>query len=252
MVVGFCVAGVYAVARLRGTADSYDRKAFRIALTAAAIASLTQVVVGDWSGREVAREQPVKLAAFEGLGTTTRGAPVHIGGWYADGKVSYGIAIPRMLSFLSTHDPNATVPGLEVVPADARPPVNVVRVSFQTMVGIGTILVALALWYLVPVWRRGRPPNSRWFDRAVLAAGPLSVLALVAGWVTTEVGRQPWVVYNHMRTTDAVTGADGIVVGYAAMIVVYLALAGVTVLILRRLARAPRERANRTPAGDAR
>jgi cytochrome d ubiquinol oxidase subunit I len=252
MVVGFCVASVYAVARLRGTADGYDRKAFRIALTAAAIASLTQIVVGDWAGREVARDQPVKLAAFEGLSTSTRGAPIHIGGWYTGGKVDYGIEIPRMLSLLSAHDPDATVPGLEIVPAAARPPVNVVRISFQTMVGIGSALVALALWYLVVLWRRGRPPATRWFDRAVLIAAPLSIVALIAGWVTTEVGRQPWVVYNHLLTEDAVTGADGIVVGYAAMIVVYLALAGVTALILRRLARAPRERPKPAPAGDAR
>lgn len=250
MVVGFCVAGVYAFARLRGTADSYDRKALRIALTAAAVASLAQVVVGDWAAREVARTQPAKLAAFEGLGTTARRAPIHIGGWYSDGEVKYGIAIPRMLSVLSAHDPNATVPGLDTVPAEDRPPVNVVRISFQTMVGIGSLLVALALWYLVVLWRRGRPPSSRWFDRSVLLAAPLSIVALIAGWVTTEVGRQPWVVYGHMRTTDAVTGADGIVVGYAVMIVVYLALGAITALILRRLAQVPRERRT-AAAGDA-
>jgi cytochrome bd ubiquinol oxidase subunit I len=252
MVVGFCVAGVYALARLRGRADSYDRKALRIALTAAALASLVQVVVGDWAAREVANDQPAKLAAFEGLGTTTRGAPIHLGGWYTDGTVKYGLEVPRLLSVLSAHDPNATVPGLDAVAADARPPVNVVRISFQTMVGIGSALVALALWYLLSLWRRGRPPATRWFDRAVLLAGPLSVVALIAGWVTTEVGRQPWVVYGHMRTTEAVTGADGIRVGYATMIVVYVALIGVTALILRRLARAPRERHTTAPPGDAR
>jgi cytochrome d ubiquinol oxidase subunit I len=251
MVVGFCVAGVYAVTRLRGTADSYDRKALRIALTAAALASVVQVVVGDWAAREVAAGQPAKLAAFEGLGTTTRGAPVHVGGWYSDGKVEYGLALPRLLSVLSAHDPNATVTGLDAVAVDARPPVNVVRISFQTMVGIGSLLVALAVWCLVSLWRRGRPPSTPWFDRAVVVAGPLSIVALIAGWVTTEVGRQPWVVYGHLRTADAVTGADGIAVSYGVMIVVYLALAAVTTLILRRLARAPRERRPVARAGDA-
>jgi cytochrome d ubiquinol oxidase subunit I len=252
MVVGFCVAGVYTVARLRGNADAYDRKALRIALTAAAVASLAQVVVGDWAGRDVAKEQPVKLAAFEGLGTTASGAPVHILGWYTDGQVKYGIEIPRLLSLLSAHDPDATVTGLDAVPAADRPPINVVRIAFQTMVGIGSLLLALSLWYLVSLWRRRRPPATRWFDRAVLLAGPLSAVALIAGWVTTEVGRQPWVVYGHLRTADAVTGADGIIVSYAVMIGVYLALAFVTVLILRRLARRPRVKQPTVPAGDAR
>ena len=252
MVVGFCVASVYALARLRGRADSYDRKALRIALAAAAAASLVQVVVGDWAAREVASDQPAKLAAFEGLGTTTRGAPIHLGGWYTGHRVEYGVEIPRLLSVLVRARPERDRAGPRRLPADARPPVNVVRVSFQTMVGIGSLLVALALWYLFALWRRGRPPASRWFDRAVILAAPLSVVALIAGWVTTEVGRQPWVVYGHMRTTEAVTGADGILVGYGVMIVVYVALIGVTALILRRLARAPRERHTTTRAGDAR
>jgi cytochrome d ubiquinol oxidase subunit I len=209
-------------------------------------------VVGDWAARDVVKEQPVKLAAFEGLGTTTSRAPVHILGWYTEGQVKYGIEIPRLLSLLSAHDPNATVTGLDAVPAADRPPINVVRIAFQTMVGIGSLLVALSLWYLVTLWRRRRPPAPGWFDRAVLLAGPLSAVALIAGWVTTEVGRQPWVVYGHLRTADAVTGADGIVVSYAVMIVVYLALAFVTVLILRRLARRPREKQPTVPAGDAR
>jgi cytochrome d ubiquinol oxidase subunit I len=130
--------------------------------------------------------------------------------------------------------------------------VNVVRIAFQTMVGIGTLLVALAAWYLIVLWRRGRPPASRWFDRAVLLAAPLSIVALIAGWVTTEVGRQPWVVYGHLLTADAVTDADGIPVGYATMVVVYAALAAITFVILRRLARTPRERATSSGGGDAR
>ena len=247
IVAGFCVAAVYAWARLHGRADGYDRKALRLALTVAAVASVAQIAVGDWAGREVAEYQPVKLAAFEGLGTTTSGAAIHLGGWYQDGEVRYGIPIPRMLSALAKHDPNATVTGLDAVPPTERPPVNVVRGAFQTMVGIGTLLVLLSLWYLVALWRRRGPPQTRWFDRAVLLAAPLSIVALIAGWVTTEVGRQPWVVYRYLLTEDAVTGADGIPVSYATMIVVYLALAAMTFLILRRLARAPRERAGATP-----
>jgi len=251
IVVGLCVGAVYAWARLRGRADGYDRKALRLAVTVAAVASVAQIVVGDWAGRAVTQYQPVKLAAFEGLGRTTSGAPIHLGGWYMDGEVRYGIPLPRMLSTLAKHDPNATITGLDTVPPDQRPPVNVVRVAFQTMVGIGTLLVLLAAWFLLALWRRGSPPETRWFDRAVLVAAPLSVVALIAGWVTTEVGRQPWVVYRHLLTADAVTGADGIPVSYATMIVVYLALAAITAVILRRLARSPRQRSTTSGSRDA-
>ena len=107
------------------------------------------------------------------------------------------------------------VEGLDAVPEAERPPVNIVRIAFQTMVGIGTFLAVLGVVHVVTLLRRGRMPMSPWFLRAVVVAGPLSVIALIAGWVATEVGRQPWVVYGVMRTNEAVTGADGIPVGYA-------------------------------------
>jgi len=170
---------------------------------------------------------------------------VHLLGWYDGEEVRYGIELPRLLSLLAFHDPNARVEGLADVPADERPPVNVVRVAFQTMVGIGFALAAVSLVYLFVFARRRRLPRSSWFYRAVVAAGPLSVVALIAGWVTTEVGRQPWVVYGHMRTEEAITGAGGIPVGYASLVVVYAGLIGAVTWILRRLARAPVE----IPAG---
>ncbi|MGD9570914.1 MAG: cytochrome ubiquinol oxidase subunit I [Thermoleophilia bacterium] len=241
MVAGFCVAGVYAWAWLRGRRDRYHRVAFIVPFTIAALVSPVQIVVGDWAARQVAETQPVKLAAFEGLSETTAGAPIHIGGWYRDGEVVGGIEIPRLLSLLSEHDLSATVVGLESVPEDERPPVNVVRVSFQTMVAIGTALAGLALLYLATWWRRRRPPRSPWFYRAAVAAGPLAVIALISGWVTTEVGRQPWIVYRVMRVEEAVTGASGIPVGYAAVATVYAALTAIAVWMLRRLAAAPIE-----------
>ena len=131
-----------------------------------------------------------------------------------------------MLSLLAFHNPNATVRGLDAVPAADRPPVNVVRFAFQTMVGIGTLLVALAVAFVYVRVRRRRLPESPWFYRAVVLAGPLSVVALIAGWVTTEVGRQPWVVYRVMRTSQAVTGAGGIPVGYATLAAVYVGACG--------------------------
>src|SRR5207302_2356393 len=139
------------------------------------------------------------------------------------------------------HDPNATVQGLETVPPTDRPPVNVVRLSFQAMVGIGTLLAFLGLVFLHVRFRRGRLPESRWFYRAVVLAGPLSVVALIAGWVTTEVGRQPWIVYGFMRTSEAVTGAHGIPIGYGTLVAVYLGLAGAVAWMLLRVSRAPLE-----------
>src|SRR3954447_20041759 len=241
IVTGFLVAGAYAVGRLRGRWGRYERAALAIPLTIAALAAPVQVLVGDWAAREVAAHQPTKLAALEGLGKTVRGAPEHLGGWYVDGEVKYGLKIPKLLSLLSYHDPNARVRGLDAVPPADRPPVNVVRVAFQTMVGIGTALALLGVFYLFVRWRRGRPPDSPWFYRAVAVAGPLSFVALIAGWVTTEVGRQPWVVYRTMRTSEAVTGAGGIAVGYATLAIVYLGVAAAVVWILRRLAARPVE-----------
>ena len=241
MVTGFLVAGCYAVARLRGDFGRHERIGLVIPLSIAAVASLIQAPVGDWSGRVVAKNQPVKLAAFEGLGHTTKGAPVHILGIYDDGEVRDGIRIPDMLSLLAFHDPNAVVQGLDSVHADERPPVNVVRFAFQTMVGIGGLLFGLSAAFVYVRLRRRRLPDSPWFYRAVAAAGPLAVIALIAGWVTTEVGRQPWVVYHVMRTSRAVTGAGGIPVGYAALAAVYLALAIAVGWVLVRLARAPLE-----------
>ena len=241
MVVGFLLGGAYALAWLRGNRGTYVRRAMMIPLTAAALAAPAQVIVGDWAGRVVADEQPVKLAAFEGLAKTTKGAPEHILGWYSDGHVSGGIEIPKLLSLLAYHDPNATVKGLDTVPKDDQPPVNVVRFAFQGMVGIGTALAALAVWFLVARVRRGEPPASRWFYRSVIAAGPLSLVALICGWVVTEVGRQPWIVYRVMRTEEAVTGASGIPVGYATLVIVYAALIVASVWLLRRIARSPHD-----------
>jgi cytochrome d ubiquinol oxidase subunit I len=239
IVVGFVVAAAYAVGRLRGRWGRYERIALAIPLTIAALASPVQVLVGDWAAREVAGRQPAKLAALEGLPRTERGAPIHILGWYADDEIRYGIAIPKALSFLAFHDFDARVQGLDAVPPDDRPPVNVVRVAFQTMVGIGTLLALLGLVFLWVRWRRGRLPESPWFYRAVALAGPASLVALIAGWVTTEVGRQPWVVYGVMRTEAAVTGASGVPVGYATLALVYAAVALGVAWILRRLARMP-------------
>jgi cytochrome d ubiquinol oxidase subunit I len=239
MVTGFLVAGVYAVGRLRGRWGRYERTALAVPLAAASVAAPMQVLVGDWAARDVATEEPIKLAALEGLAQTTAGAPEHLLGFYTDGQVRYGIEIPRLLSLLAFHSPDAVVRGLDSVPAADQPPINVVRFAFQTMVGIGTLLALLAVVFLVVRWRRGRLPNSRRFYQVLVVAGPLAYIALVAGWVTTEVGRQPWVVYGVMRTEEAVTGATGIPVSYGVLAGAYALLAAGVCWTLRRLAKAP-------------
>jgi cytochrome bd ubiquinol oxidase subunit I len=243
MVAGFLVGGVYATAWLKGRRDLYHRTGLVVALSFAAFAAGAQGLVGDWAGRRVAVSQPVKLAAFEGVQRTQDGAPFTIGGIYdADsGDVRYGIEIPKMLSLLADHHPNGRVVGLESVPPADRPPVNVVRIAFQTMVAIGSALGLLAFLFVATVVFRRRLPRTRWFYRAAVAAGPLSLVALIAGWVATEVGRQPWIVYGVMRTEEAVTRADSLEIGFAVLVVVYAGLAAAVVWLLRRLARRPPE-----------
>ena len=195
--------------------------------------------MGDWAARRIAETQPVKLAAIEGLQRTQTGAPFTLGGFYDEGRgeVRFGLEVPKLLSLLAHHDPNAEVIGLESVKPADRPPVNVVRFAFQTMVAIGTGLALLGTLFFVTWFRKRRLPRSRWFYRAVMAAGPLSFVALIAGWITTEVGRQPWIVYEVMRTTQAVTSADGLEVGYAVLVAVYVSLGAGVVWLLRRLRR---------------
>jgi cytochrome bd ubiquinol oxidase subunit I len=244
IVAGFLVAAVYAAGWLRGNRERRHRVALIVALSFASLAAPVQLFVGDFAARTVAEHQPLKLAILEGLPETESGAPLHIFGIYEDGEVKGGIKFPKLLSLLAHHDPNATVEGMDTAPPNGLPTntgINIVRLSFQAMVFIGSGLAALAVWFLWFAWRRGRLPRTRWFMRAVVVAGPLAVVALICGWVTTEVGRQPWIVYEVMRTEQAVTGADGIPVGYGTLVIVYLALAVIAGVMLRRLARRPME-----------
>jgi cytochrome bd ubiquinol oxidase subunit I len=241
IVAGFIVAGVYASAWLKGRRDRYHTTGLVVTLAFASLAAPVQVVVGDWAGRQVAESQPVKLAAFEGVTRTQEGAPFTIGGIYDEdtGEVRWGIEVPKLLSLLAHHDPNARVIGLDAAAPEDRPPVNIVRFAFQTMIAIGTGLAVLGTIFCLTWFRKRRLPRSRWFYRAVIAAGPLALVALISGWITTEVGRQPWIVYEVMRTEQAVTAADGLAVGYAFLVFVYLALGAGVVWLLRRLAHQP-------------
>jgi cytochrome bd ubiquinol oxidase subunit I len=239
-IVGGClVAMPYGWAMLRGRRTRYQRIGLLLPLTVAMLAAPLQIVAGDWAARHVAQHQPAKFAALEGLYETTKGAPYHLGGVYVDNEVKGGVPIPDLLSILAFHDPNAVVKGLSSVPAADRPPVNVVRTAFQLMVAIGTAMLGLGLWMLL-AWRKRRElPRSRWFLRCVVLAGPASVVALECGWITTEVGRQPWIVWQVMRVRDAVTDAPNIRFGYYLLLTVYAFIAVFTMIVLRRLMRVP-------------
>ncbi|MCU1467220.1 MAG: cytochrome ubiquinol oxidase subunit [Actinomycetia bacterium] len=239
-IVGGClVAMPYGWAMLRGRRARYERVGLLLPLTVAMLAAPLQIVVGDWAARHVAEHQPAKLAAIEGLYATTKDAPLHIGGIYIDNEVKGGIRIPDGLSILAFHNPNAVVKGLAEVPPADRPPVNVVRIAFQLMVAIGTAFVGLGLWMFLAWRRRQSVPRSRWFLRGVVFAGPASVVALECGWITTEVGRQPWIVWNVMRVRDAVTDAPNIRYGYYLLLVVYAFMALFSVIVIRRLVASP-------------
>jgi cytochrome d ubiquinol oxidase subunit I len=237
MVAGFGTASVYAVAMLRGRRDRYHRLGFIIPFVVAASLAPAQAVAGDWAAKFLADYQPVKLAAIEGLYETTDGADLSLGGYYDGRELRYAVSIPNGLSFLAQNDPGATVEGLEEVPADQRPPVNIVHWSFQVMVGVGVGLIGLGLWFGITWWRRRDLPSSRWFLRAAAVSGVAAAVALEAGWVTTEVGRQPWVVYGLLRTEDAVNPAPGLRFGLWLVAGVYLVLSVATIGVLRAMTR---------------
>jgi cytochrome d ubiquinol oxidase subunit I len=243
LVGGFLIASVYAVAMLRGRTDHYHRLGFVIPFTVAAIATPVQMAVGDALARWVFEEQPTKFAAIELVPETSSDVPeTLLGHLDSDGTVSGGLPIPGLASWLS--DPgtgkSTVVQGLNSVPADTRPTtseVNVVHLAWDVMVGLGTLLFLLAVWYAVSWVFRRRMPASRWFLRAAACAGVASVVTMEAGWVVTEVGRQPWIVYNRMRVEDAATANTGVWITFIAVILMYAALGVTTIVVLRSMSR---------------
>lgn len=249
MVAGFGVASTYAWAMLRGQRTAYVRKGFLLSFAMAAVLTAPQIVVGDWAARFLAEYQPTKFAALEALYQTQRQAPLTIGGIPVDGRIEYGIQIPGALSWLAFRDVNAEVRGLDAVPSDERPPTLPVHVAFQVMVAIGFGLLALAVWQALAWWRWRTIPTSRLFLLGALAAGPAAAIALEAGWIVTEVGRQPWIVWQVMRVDEAVTAAPGIRYGLFALIAIYALLTVVAIYVLRRVATMPAEADGLTPSG---
>jgi cytochrome bd ubiquinol oxidase subunit I len=237
MVAGFGMAGVYAVAWLRGRRDRYHRLGFTIPFTLAAILTPVQIFIGDWAARFLHERQPIKLAAMEGVFHSGTNVPLHIGGIYINDEMRYAIEIPNGLSLLTGYKPSTFITGLESVPQADRPPVNIVHFGFQTMVAVGFALLALSALFAFVWWRRRRLPESPWFWRAASVAGVAAAIAVEAGWTTTEVGRQPWVVYGILRTADAVNPAPGLRWGFYLVALVYLVLTAITIFVLRRMTR---------------
>jgi cytochrome bd ubiquinol oxidase subunit I len=242
---GLSVAGLYAWGMLRGRRDAYHHTGLMLAMALAAIFVPLQLVSGDISARWVADNQPLKLAALEAQFETEAGAGLNIGGWpdVEARQTRFALEIPRGLSLLAYHDPNAVVQGLDAWPRDVQPDPRILHVAFQIMVGIGFSVLGLVIWFWGSRWRRRRRGASTfpgtWLTRAVLVASPLGFVAIEAGWIVTEVGRQPWIIYEVMRTSEAVTPVPNQFIALGGFTFVYLLLAATCVVLLLRLGRTP-------------
>jgi cytochrome bd ubiquinol oxidase subunit I len=235
---GFAVAGIHALLLIRNPQHRLHQRAMRIALTFGAVAALVQPLSGDYAAKDVAERQPAKLAAMEALFQTEKSASLIIGGWPDEEtqRVDYAIHLPGFLSFLAHGDFNAEVIGLDRIPRDEWPPVLIVHLAFQIMVGLGMILVLLSLLFLFVEWKKKAWLQHRYFLAFVALCTPLGFIALEAGWVVTEVGRQPWIIYGIMRTSEALTPMPGLIYPLLMYTAVYLLLAIlVTMLMIRQI-----------------
>ena len=240
VVAGFVVAGVYAAGMLKGRRDAYHRLGFLIPFITAAVVMPLQIFVGDVAAREVFHREPSKFAAIEALPHTSTHVPETLGGVLVNGQVKYGIPIPDGASLLSGFSPNTRISGLDAIPLDVRPSarlVNIVHWSFDIMVGISFALLALTVWFAIVWWRRRDLPRSPWFFRAAAVSGVLAIVCLEAGWVVTEVGRQPWTVRGLLLTRDAVTTSGNVWAFFTAALAIYIAVGAATVLVLRVMRR---------------
>ncbi|MEO7096430.1 MAG: cytochrome ubiquinol oxidase subunit I, partial [Polyangiales bacterium] len=236
--VGFCVAGVYAVGLLRGRRNSYHRTAITIALAVGTVAALLQPLSGDRLAKGTARDQPEKLAAAEAHFETTRDAPLVVGGIpdAKTGEVRFGLKIPYGLSFLAHGDPHAEVKGLNDYAPEDRPNPVVVHLAFEVMVGGGMTVLAVGLLFFLVRWRK-KSIEGRWLLWLVALTSPLGMIALEAGWLVTEAGRQPWTIHGIMRTRDAVTTSSDVGLTFFVFSALYLGLGVTLVVLLRRTAR---------------
>jgi len=233
----FAVAGIHAWQIYRGRNTLIHKTAFNIAIVFGAIAALLQPLSGDLSAKDIAHRQPVKLAALEAHYDTEKGAPLYIGGIVDEENqtVSHKIEIPKALSFLAFGDFDAEVKGLKDFPKEDLPPIAITHYAFQVMVSLGMLLVLASVIYLISLKKKKWQSSSRyWLYFALMA--PIGFLALEAGWIVTEVGRQPWIIHNVMRTKDAVTPMPGMVYSFYMYVLLYLILSvAVTWLMARQI-----------------
>jgi cytochrome d ubiquinol oxidase subunit I len=235
---GFAVAGLYALAMLRGDRSDYNRRALVLALAVGAVAIPLQIVSGDFAARYVAEKQPEKFAAMEGQFETERGAPLRIGGVPnpSTGETQFAIELPKLGSYLAFRDFDAEVRGLNSFPEDERPDARKVHIPFQVMVGSGFFLLFVgSAFFAIAAWKRALPLGKTVL-RLVAVTIPLGFIATEAGWFVTEFGRQPWIIWRIMRVSEAATPQEGVVYLLVVFSLVYLALtAGLILLLLRRV-----------------
>jgi cytochrome d ubiquinol oxidase subunit I len=242
LVTGFLVASVYAVGMLRGRRDHYHRLGLLIPLTVACIATPIQFAVGDTAARALETDQPIKFAGMECVQNTHSDVTEYIFGRCTSSGIKGGIGIPGFDSVLVGGSTSTSVTGLDTVPSNDRPPFDtLLHWAFDTMVGICTMLIVLGIWFGF-IWVRRRDiPKTPWFLRAVAVSGIAAVVALESGWIVTEVGRQPWIVYNVLRTSDAVTHASGVWVTFILILLLYVVLGVALFITLRTMSRRWRE-----------
>jgi cytochrome bd ubiquinol oxidase subunit I len=238
MVVGFGVASVYAGGYLRGRRDRYYRMGFAIPFTVASILTPVQIFVGDTAARAVESNQPIKFAAMEYVFHTARGVPEYLGGWFENGHVYFGLRLPDVDSLLVGFSFHTRVIGLDsVAPTDRPPTLTLIHLSFDAMVGFAFLLLLAALWALV-MWRRRHTLPSQWtFWWLAVLCGPAALIAMECGWIVTEVGRQPWVVYHLLTTSKAATTNPDVITSLTFAIVLYCLLGVTTIVLLRVLTR---------------
>ncbi|MFT5166928.1 MAG: cytochrome d ubiquinol oxidase subunit I [Saprospiraceae bacterium] len=233
---GFAVAGVHAILLLRGKKIRFHKEALKIALVFGSIAAFAMPITGDLAAKSVAIRQPAKLAAMEAHYHTEESAALIIGGIPDDEKkeVNYAIRIPGALSFLAHGDFKSEVIGLDQIPDEEEPPVAIVHFAFQIMIGLGTLMMGIGLLYFFMRWRRWDYLNKKWWLRLIALATPFGFIALEAGWVVTEVGRQPWIIYGVMKTEDALTPMPGIQYSLLLIVTIYTLLTLAVIWLMSR------------------
>jgi cytochrome bd ubiquinol oxidase subunit I len=235
------VGGVAAWHLLKHGQSPGARRSFSMAMWMAAVVAPLQIAAGDFHGLNTLEHQPAKIAAMEGHYETQTGAPLVLFG-IPDDKAEvtrYQIAIPKLGSLILAHDLNGEIKGLKSFPASERPPAEVIFWTFRIMVGLGFLMLALGLWSLYQRFIGRNLYGDRWLQRFALAMSPAGFIAVIAGWITTEVGRQPYTVYGLMRTADSVSpiAAPAIAASLVAFIVVYFVVFGAGIFYILRLCR---------------